>query len=380
MEQQLSVVYATSTMIHYTRNLCDEFIANKHVKQFKLIITESLGSKYTSMGVDGSTSGIDYLIDAREDPQSAKEAILNSDLVIGQYCVTEWLRERIKTNKTTFIISERVFKQYDSPIINRIKNAARWLKYKKILLSNSFFRENVYYLLIGKYAFSDYIKLGVKADHILCFGYFPKVAVNTDKKVRANDNIHLLWVGRLVTWKHPEYAIETCFYLKEKGYPVDLLMIGGGPLEDEMKRQSMDKEYIKVLGGVPTDFVRQSMRDSDIYLFTSNQGEGWGVVLNEAMSEEMVVIGSDSAGSTGLLIQDGINGFIYKNDNLSQLKEKTEYAVVNKKMFDKIGREAQKTIRDTWNARVAVDNVISQYYTIQSGEKPKKLKGPASSI
>ena len=49
---------------------------------------------------------------------------------------------------------------------------------------------------------------------------------------------------------------------------------------------------------------------------TSNQEEGWGVVVNEAMNSGCVVIGSNLAGSVPYLIENGKNGLIYNCGDL----------------------------------------------------------------
>ena len=108
------------------------------------------------------------------------------------------------------------------------------------------------------------------------------------------------------------------------------------------------------------------MSESDIFLFTSNQAEGWGVVLNEAMSEGMCVIASESAGSTNELIKDGTNGKIYSLDSLTELKAVTEQIINHKEEIPRLGQQAQLTIKENWSATAAIENLIKKYRDLKN--------------
>lgn len=214
--KKIKVVYATNVMIHYTKNLCEAFINHEAVADFKLIITESLSKEYINLGLCEDSDN-NYIIDSRQDKQAAINAINNADLMIGTYYVKDLMKERIKSGKLTFIESERIFKPYHSFLLNLMKNVVRHFKYKAILTKYHYYNKNVRFLLIGRYASEDYIKLGVSKNQILKFGYFTPPQV-LRKNYSSDRIIRLLWVGRLVRWKHPEYAVRTCKYLTQKGY------------------------------------------------------------------------------------------------------------------------------------------------------------------
>ena len=181
----------------------------------------------------------------------------------------------------------------------------------------------------------------------------------SQRKIYSPDGIiRLLWVGRLVNWKHPEYAVRTCKYLTQKGYPVELKIIGSGIEENNLRKEIEGCKNIHLLGGLPNEQVRKIMSKSDIFLFTSNQAEGWGVVLNEAMSEGMLAIASESAGASLELIKDGKNGKIYSLDSLTELKAVTEQILNHEEEIPRLARQAQNTIKYEWNANIAVQNLI----------------------
>ena len=135
-----------------------------------------------------------------------------------------------------------------------------------MLTFDSYYRDNVYFLTAGKHAKSDYKDIGVKESSIIPFWYYPKGVVEKNCTEEPDSITHLLWVGRLVSWKHPEYAINTCRRAK-RGDNVDLTIVGNGMMEDTLRSVIRSEE------------VRKIMRKSDIFLFTSKKGKGWGKVL-----------------------------------------------------------------------------------------------------
>lgn len=46
------------------------------------------------------------------------------------------------------------------------------------------------------------------------------------------------------------------------------------------------------------------MRSHDVYVLSSDAQEGWGAALNEALEEEMTVIGTYEAGSSATILSD----------------------------------------------------------------------------
>ena len=100
------------------------------------------------------------------------------------------------------------------------------------------------------------------------------------------------------------------------------------------------------------------MRESDIFLFTSDSSEGWGAVLNEAMDSRCAVIATKEAGSTPFLIRNGLNGYSYSWDDQKELNRLTESLADNKELREKLQERAYKTIERLWNAEVAAKRLI----------------------
>jgi glycosyltransferase involved in cell wall biosynthesis len=192
------------------------------------------------------------------------------------------------------------------------------------------------------------------------------------KKQKAS----IIWVARLIDWKHPEICVEVAKRLKLDGYNFNLNMIGTGELEKDIQ-QLIEKEKlvdcVKMLGSMKPDQVREHMEKSQIFMFTSDRGEGWGAVLNESMNSACAVVASHAIGSVPFLIDDAKNGYIYKDGDVDDLYKKIKLLLDNDAVRDKISKNAYYTMISEWNAENAVNKLLSLVEHILTGEKDSKL-------
>ena len=128
-----------------------------------------------------------------------------------------------------------------------------------------------------------------------------------------------------------------------------------------------------MLGSMPPEKVRNYMEESEIYLFTSDRGEGWGVVLNEAMNSGCAVVASYSTGSVPFVVKDKQNGLIYKNDNVDDFYSQLKYLLSNKKETEQIGRNAYESIMNMWNPKVAAERLYKFTDAYLNGEDVNNL-------
>ena len=138
-------------------------------------------------------------------------------------------------------------------------------------------------------------------------------------------------------------------------------------------------EKVQILGAMSPEQVREKMRESEIFLFTSDNKEGWGAVLNEAMSEGCACVSSRQAGSTEFLINDGENGFIFDYDDLDKLVGRVKLLLDDSEKRGIVQKNALKTINEEWNAEIAAERLVAFCrYKIEGAEQPKYESGPMS--
>ena len=108
------------------------------------------------------------------------------------------------------------------------------------------------------------------------------------------------------------------------------------------------------------------MMASNVFLFTSDRSEGWGVVLNEAMSAGCTVIAYDKIGAVPYMINDGVNGIIYHN--YSEFLNKTTHLLQNPAQINAFARKAYATMLSTWNPQIAVERLVHVSKNILNGD------------
>ena len=111
-------------------------------------------------------------------------------------------------------------------------------------------------------------------------------------------------------------------------------------------------------GNIPYKQVAQKMQEALILLATSDYNEGWGAVINEGMNAGCAIVASRAMGSVPFLIQNGENGFSFKNGDVAALYENVRRLLGDRALAQCVGRSAYETIATQWNAKVAAERVL----------------------
>lgn len=348
----MTITFFSNFMNHHQLPFCNEMI--KLIgDDFKFVATKKIDEDRLTLGYEDMNKKYPFIIRSYENEALAYDLALNSDVVIIGSAPDKYIRKRIKERKLVFRYSERVFKSGF-----RIKSFLS-LVLKRSLLE----RNNVFLLCSSAYSAFDYNLTGAYIDKAYKWGYFPEVKKYKDinKMINKKTKNSLLWVGRFLDWKHPEVVIEIARKLKNDNLEFSINMIGIGDMYNKIF--SLIKEYnlednVKLLGSMSASQVRCYMEKSQIFLFTSDRGEGWGAVLNEAMNSACSVIASHKIGSVPYLIKDNKNGLIYEDGNIDDLYNKVKYLLHNDIFSSKLGLDAYNTMITLWNPKVAAERFL----------------------
>ena len=346
----ISLTITSNFINHYSLALALEL--KKYFSDFHFVVKEKLPEDRKKLGFD-NLDDYDFIVKEYDESDKVQELFDNSDVVITDYTYNKYISNRLKQNKITFVDSERLFKE-DNVIKTILRYGFYYNNYHKY--------KNANLLCISAYAASDYNKVGLFKDRTYKWGYFSKaIEYDFNKLLKNKKKRSVVWAGRLIDWKHPDKAIKVAKRLKDNGYNFELNIIGVGEqealLKDMIKYQDLN-DCVHMLGSMSPDKVREYMEQSQIYLFTSDRGEGWGVVLNEAMNSGCACVASYSAGSTPFLVKDGVNGLVYKNDNTDELYTKTKQLLDDDKLMDSIAKNAYETIIIEYNP----ENAAKKFY------------------
>ena len=311
------------------------------------------------------------------DRNECLKIIDDADVVIAGAAPEILLKKRISEKKLTFRYSERLLKKGKSVI----KYLPRRFRFHRKNPKNA----PIFLLCTSAYTAADYLSFGLFKNKAYKWGYFPKTIYYADinEILNKKDPAKIFWCGRFVDFKHPSLAVKAAERLRDEGYSFKLYLVGAGPKEKEIKEEIQAKNIenrVFLTGAMSAEKVRHEMESSGIFLFTSDFGEGWGAVLNEAMNSGCAVIASHAAGATPYLVQNGENGLIYESGNDEKLYEKLKYLLLNPKEQKRLGAAAYKTISEEWNAEIAAERFLNLTKRILNGGKNPDIykNGPCS--
>ncbi len=339
------------------------------------IATKPVSKERLSMGWEERKDT--YVLQYQEEPERCQRLIDSADAVILGSSSEELVKSRLKKGKLVFKYSERLYKKAPRRymlLLRRVKNFFRWQRYK-----------NLYLLCASAYAAGDYALTGNFIGKAYKWGYFPEVKKyeNIDllfEEKKQNKPVSILWVGRLLDWKHPDTAVRMAKRLRDSGVDFEMNIIGMGEMEAclaNMVQEYNLEDRVHLLGSKKPHEVRGYMERANIYLFTSDRGEGWGAVLNESMNSGCAVIADGAIGAAPYLLNHRENGLIYTNED--ELYTNLEQLVKSPALCESLGRKGYQTIVERWNAQLAADRLWEALSTFLSGQIFEKyVDGPMS--
>lgn len=374
-------VFLSNYINHHQIPFCREMMERLE-GSFVFIQTEPMEEERKKMGWDGNRA-LPFVVKYYDEPEKCQEWIDTCEvLIFGGVDDERYVQRRLREGRPLLRYSERLYKTGQWKAVS-----PRGIR-KKYLDHTRYRKSPVYLLCAGAYVADDFHIVRAYPGKMFCWGYFPErkrydvdkllaekgYPVDNDREAdpqRTGKALSLLWSGRMIGWKHPELALETARYLKEKGIGFHLDMVGGGILEERMK--ALCREYgledrVSFTGFLPPDQVRGKMEKADIYLFTSDRQEGWGAVANEAMNSACALVIDHMIGAAPYLIRHGENGILYRDGDRDALFQAAERLARDGELRRRLGRNAYETIRDEWNAGRAAEELLKLAERLFSGE------------
>ena len=347
---------------------------------YHFIQTEPMEEERVKMGWGAALVSCPYLVHFYEQEARCKQMIMESDIVIfGGVDDESYIVERLKAGKIVIRSSERLYKDGQWKAITPrglIKKYQDHTRYRN---------SQVYLLCDGGYVASDFHIVRAYPNKMFCWGYFPCVkeydldALFVDKNHKIPE---LLWTGRFVGFKHPEYIPELAKRLKKDKIQAHITYIGGGEMETQVLPLIETEGLQSLITYLPfqsPDVIRTYMERANIYLFPSDYGEGWGAVLNEAMNSGCAVVANQAAGATPYLCKDEENALIYKNGDFEEFYRCVVRLIQNEALQQKLGRNAYRTMIEMWNAPNAAKRLLTQCERMVAGEEITfETEGPMS--
>jgi len=329
-------IFVTNIWNHYTTNIGSQMAAVLGVDNFRMVLTAPVQEEpefkaRMAMGWKFDLPSEKWLV---PNPQYAGEfagsehvrLLAEADVAIvgalnGARPLRNALKNRIVRGKLTFFVGERIFKKYPSfwDAFN-VRQLVRWFRWHRL-----YSHENVHYLSISHWGCEDVRFLDGCHRRMWKWAYTPEVSASPVAK-KQNAVMRIGWCGRMIPWKHVEYMVDAMAMLpKDYLSRCKMTLVGEGEckggLEKLVAAKGLD-ENVEFLPYMPVADVMKLMEELDVYILPSDRGEGWGVVLAEAMDKCCVPISCVEAGATLDLIDDGENGFVFEKGDCRRIAKK----------------------------------------------------------
>ncbi|MFC1725830.1 glycosyltransferase family 4 protein [candidate division KSB1 bacterium] len=187
------------------------------------------------------------------------------------------------------------------------------------------------------------------------------------------DKIIIATAARLIPLKRVKDLITAASIIEKEGITSDyeVWIIGEGPEMDNLTglTKSLNLEdRVKFPGYLDLKEWPEKLSEIDIFVHCSER-EGLSTVNIEAMAAGCVVITTDGH-SNEELIDDGVDGIIYKNSDPEDLKDKLVKVIMNPQLKESISIKAREKSK-----RYDVDVVVDQYLKLYGEILEKKSSG-----
>lgn len=249
----MKITFYSNFLTHHQLPFCLEMY-KKYGEDFKFVSMEKINQERISLGYKDMDNDYPFVLKAYESKEKYNEATklaVDSDIVIaGSTPTDDYIKERLKQDKITFRYYARIFYNGVLSIFdfeNSKKVYDRHLKYKK--------NKNLYLLCASSYGPNDFNELGMYKNKCFKWGYFPETKIyNVEDllKQKENEKIEIIWVGRFIKEKHPEYVVKLAQKLKEKNYNDDFYKKTMKVMDDKALREKLSKNAYKTISEVWT--------------------------------------------------------------------------------------------------------------------------------
>jgi glycosyltransferase involved in cell wall biosynthesis len=165
-------------------------------------------------------------------------------------------------------------------------------------------------------------------------------------------NENNLVIGCVARMKEQHQLVKALKYL-DKDIKVVFAGIPVGSLDDVVQQTNVENRIVYA-GNLSHDDVFHLYKIMTVHVLPSTM-EGFSLTLLEAMALGTPVVGTRSSGIVNA-IEDGYNGLLYENENVSELADKIKAVLYNKDLRQKLIENGKVTALEKFSVQKTVEN------------------------
>lgn len=209
-------------------------------------------------------------------------------------------------------------------------------------------RDSEYFLIASNVVKRSMMFSGVREEQMFMAPYgvdFNKF--NFVQKQSLQKPLKLVYVGQVNYRKGIHHLLKVMDSFNED--EVELFLAGGYADTTPFYQQYKNRRNIHFLGFVTRDVLAALYQKCDVFVFPT-LGEGYGLVILEALSCGVPCIVSDLAGGDDAIIE-GYNGFKFEAGNDVDLKNKIQWFLDNPEKLPEYSQNSRKSVeKQTWQS------------------------------
>ncbi len=283
-------------------------------------------------------------IESIQDYKERIHIILGNKITFSKQLLDLFIKEELKwihwSERYGLVLAHKL--KFNVPLFKLIRPMYLLSKYSYGKLVNN---HAIGAFCHGELAKKDFKFIGIKENKISDLFYTSVIkSTNQSKNDILVDKIRFLYIGELSKRKGIEDLLNACSNLKSNNWK--LTIVGkdksNGYYSSLCSKLKLDKK-IKFEGVIPHNEIAKYYISSDVFVFPS-RFDGWGAVLNEAVSYSLPIISTDETSASFSLVKN--NGFIVKASNSKDILDAMQQYLDNPSLIKKhsINSEELKSI------------------------------------
>lgn len=166
--------------------------------------------------------------------------------------------------------------------------------------------------------------------------------------------------SRITHRKGLDYLIEATAKLTSEHPEIKIKIMGEGNAENDLKKQVLKlhlEKHVEFLGRIPREKTAPYYQEASLFVLPS-LNEGMSNAMLEALATGLPLLATDTGGTRELLT-DGINGFIIKTKDATDIAEKIEKIINDKDLRESMSHASRQLAETMSWAKVA-----NQYFEL----------------
>ena len=260
------------------------------------------------------------------------------------------------------VVTVRDNAQLHPPLAEELPPGVPWLVRKRNRAIIKHYKKVDAIISVSEYIRRELAEAGVPGDKITTIYNLPPPWKPIENS-KTSSNIVLLAPGRICKYKGFEVLAKATSLAVKKCENIRVIIAGKGPYSSELRRlvgRLNLTDYMKLVGVVPYENIRELYFSSNIVLLLSIHPEPFSRVPLEAMAAGKPVIATNTGG-TPEGVKHGVNGLLVPPND----PEKTAEAIIklagSEELRNCMGRAGRRITEEKFNPENLIGKTIKLY-------------------